>query len=44
VITVEQIADYDKAIAIDPKGNTYFNRGLLKAELEDHRGAITGLQ
>lgn len=37
----EAIADYSKAIEIDPQdAKSYYNRGIVKAELEDYQGAI----
>ena len=36
------LADYDKAIEIDPNEDVYFfNRALIKEEFEDYLGAIS---
>lgn len=34
------IADYNKAIELDPEPSAYTNRGVIKANLQDYQGAI----
>lgn len=34
------MADFDKALQLEPAADIYFSRGIARAAVNDHKGAI----